>query len=573
MHAHRQFFVIAAIFLQAAVRSAAQEYTERVWSVFAYTLSGETTPSVLVQHRRPAALSMYGANQLAAAGSIFGDRYVTSTATDNRDSKYAIQYIPPEILDSGYVAVFTTTEQYDIASAQAFMQGLYPPVNDGNETLANGSSYNYPLDGYQYSRIVTLGESDPESLILAGSAKCDMHHAAVSEYRDSSQVEQITGETEAFYTDIWEKFMSGVYDKSSATYINAVGISQYLEYEALHNSTMRKLVTPDELRRARWLADQYTYATNGQDDTSLSGSTIGITNPIAGETLAASILQAFNVNINSRGADQKMTLLFGGDEPAVALASLTGLANDQHPNFYSRLVQGGSLVFELYSLEAEGELSLFPSKQNLYVRFLLHNGTDSSADFISYPLFGYGPSRTYMTYIEFQSELETFAVQSVREWCLRCNSASIFCEGIMGDGNSTSRKKKHMAPAVAGVIGAVVTLVVIGMSAAIGFLLCGFHKLRGHKASMGGFKGNQKLASDADVSFRNPIWGESKSIATEQQGDLSADRPGMRGNERMGSWEMGQKKQKTVDNSALTGDEPEETLPCSLQPVKIREAV
>lgn len=571
MHAHRQLLVFTALFLQNAVIGTAQDYTETVWSVFAYTTSGDTTPSVLVQHRRPAELSIYGANQLAAAGSIFGDRYVSPTATSKDSSRYAIQYITPNNLDSGYVTVFTTTEQYDIASAQAFMQGLYPPVSNGNETLANGDTYNSPLDGYQYPRIVTLGESDPQSLVLAGSAKCDMHHAAVSEYRDSNEVQQITRETEAFYTDIWGKYLSGVYEKPSATYINAVGISQYLEYEALHNTTMRKLVTPYELRRARWLADQYTYATNGLRDGTINQSTIGITNPIAGETLAASILQAFDANMNSQGADQKMTLLFGGDNPAVSLASLIGLASDQHANFYSRLVQGGSLVFELYTLEADGDLPTFPNEHDLYVRFLLHNGTDSSTEFISYPLFGHGPSRTSMTYIEFKSEVETFAVQSVREWCLRCNSASIYCEGILGHGNSMPRQKKHMAPAVAGVIGAVVTLVVIGIVAAIVFLLCGFRKLRGQKASIGGFKGDGKLASDTDVSFRNPIWGASKS--TEHPNDISAVRTGLRGHERMGSWEMGQQKKENGNDSALTGEDLEEILPCGLQPVKARETV
>ncbi|KAJ5165776.1 Histidine phosphatase superfamily clade-2 [Penicillium capsulatum] len=570
MHAHRQLLVLTALLLQMAGFGAAQEYTERVWSVFAYTTTGDSTPSVLVQHRRPAELSMFGANQLEAAGSIFRDRYITSTATDN-SGRYSIQYIMPNKLNSEYVAVFTSTEQTGIASAQAFMQGLYPPVNDGNETLANGSSYNYPLDGYQYPRVVTLGESDPQSLILAGSAKCDMHQAAVSEYEDSSLVQQMTRETNAFYVDLWNKYLSGVYDKSSATYTNAVGISQYLDYEALHNKTMRNLVTPYELQRARWLADQYVYATNSQGDMFTGGSTIGVANPIAGDTLAASILQAFNANIGSQGVDQKMTLLFGGDGPAVALASLIGLASDQHSNFYSRLVQGGSLVFELYSLEAGEDLPIYPGKDDLFVRFVLHNGTDS--DFTSYPLFGYGPSRIYLKYSEFQSELETFAVSSIREWCLRCNSASVFCGGVLGHGDSTPRQKKQMAPAVAGVVGAVVTLVVIGILAAIFFLVCGFRKLRGHKASVGGFKGDQRLASDTDVSFRNPIWGASKSTATEQQNDISTDRTGVHGHERMGSWEMTQQRKETGDGTALTIDDTEETLPSGLQPVKVRETV
>lgn len=578
MPPHRQFLAFVVLLLQTAVLGAAQQYSEKVWGIFAYTLSGENTPSVLVQRQQPAELSAYGANQLAAAGSTFGDRYLPSGGT-NKSSKYAIQSISASNLHSEDLAVFTKTEQYNIGSAQAFMQGLYPPISKLKDPLANGTSSNYPLNGYQYPRIITLGDTDPQSLIVSGSASCNMHRIAMSEYGDSSEAQKITRESEAFYADIWPKYLSRVYPQHAATYTNAVGISEYMEYEAVHNSTMSGNVTGNELHQARWLADQYTYATNSQSDFSAGQSTIGASTPIAGQTLAASILQAFNANIDSSGVHQKMTLLFGDADPAVALASLLGLASEQHTNFYSRPVQGASLVFELYSLETVDASSVkYPSQENLYVRFLLHNGTDSSTEFTPFPLFGYGPSRTYMTYSEFKSELEAFAVRSLRDWCLRCNSDSIFCTGVYKHGNPKPEQKKGMAPAVAGVIGAVVTLVVIAILTAIGFLLCGFCKRGVRKPSLGGFKGDSKLASDTDLSFRNPIWGASKPATTEQDDGPPEGGIVVRGHERLGSWEMGQGGKEIGDAGASPTNRSglvdlDDTIPCGLQPVKIRETV
>lgn len=581
MFTSRQFLAIVAL-SQASVPVTAAGYTEKVWGVFAYTIHGDSTPNVLAASPESKTLSDYGASQLQAAGSAFRARYVPLTGSLN-GSESVIQYLPVSVYSPKNVDVFSTTDQYVVASAQAFMQGLYPPLGQSKMTTANGSSYTYPLNGYQYPRIVTLGDADPTSLVVAGSEKCKLHHVAESEYRDSSYALQTTQETAGYYLNLWYLVLSGIYDKPSATYMNAVDISDYLEYEAVHNSSFRTQISDDELSRARWLADQYVYATNAQDASSASQSTIGTVNPIAGQTLASSLLRAFDMNIQHFGTENQMTLLFGSDEPAVALASLMGLASEQHPNFYSRPARGASLVFELYSFEIDEAHPSFPGIDNLFVRFFLHNGTNSSTtEFSPFPLFGYGPSRTYIPFIEFQSELETFAVLSIQEWCVRCNSQSVFCTGVLGDSRSVP-EKKGITPAVGGVIGAVVTLVVIGLAAVIGFLLCGARKREGvHRPSIGGFKGTGKLASDTDVTFRNPIWGASKTADAEQHDEMPAGGQAARGHERLGSWEMGQQRKEVEDIESRTNrpmsdgwdvNEEEWRLHSGLQPVKVRESV
>ncbi|KAJ5159939.1 uncharacterized protein N7482_006943 [Penicillium canariense] len=576
-----RYLALTAFLLHATVLVTAQDYTEKVWGVFAYTIHGDSIPNVLAE-ARPRFLSDYGANQLAAAGAAFRERYLSSGGSINV-SESAIQYISATVLDSKDVDVFATTDQFVIASAQAFMQGLYPPLGQPgmapSDTTGNSSSDISPLHGYQYPQIVTLGEADPQSVILAGQSDCSMHQAAEAEYRDGDDALEIKEITNAFYARLWREVLSGVYAESSATYSNAVDISDYIEYEAVHNSTVRNQLSDDEMRQARWLADQYTYATNGQSDAS-SQSTIGSVNPIAGQTLATSLLRAFDMNINQFGTRQKMTLLFGSDEPAVALASLLGLPTKQQPDFYSRPVRGASLVFELYSFESDEVYPTYPGIDNLYVRFFMHNGTNAT-EFSPYSLFGYSPSHEYVAYTEFQSELETFAVQTTQEWCFRCNSAAVFCTGVLENDRSDTKEKKGMAPAVAGVIGAVVTLVVIGLLAILGFFICGMRKRQGSlKPRLGGFKGNSKLASDTDVTFRSPIWGASKVASADQNEDIAGGII-VRGNERLGSWEMGQQKEAgDVESTSQRHvsrledeNEDEWRIHSGLQPVKVRERV
>lgn len=590
------FLAVILLVLQWSLLAAAQTYTKRVWGVFAYTVHGDNTPGVLVANTGSNRLTDYGASQLQAAGSAFRKRYVSSTGSSLKGSESAIHDLSPIFLNPQDVDVYSTDDQYNIASAQAFMLGLYPPIHQYKEnhsaSTATGVHYTPPLNGYQFPGVTTLGKRDPTSLIIQGSADCDMHQVAESEYKYSWEAERITRETAAFYADLWRRVLSGVYDESEATYTNAVGISDYLEYEALHNGSIYTSTNQNEISRVRWLADQYTYATNAQGTSLASHSTIGVVNPIAGQTLAASILNAFRSNVKHYGSQQKMTLLFGNNEPAVALASLLGLASQQHSNFYPRPARGASLAFELYSYETDVVDSVYPGVDELFVRFFLHNGTNAFTDFEAYPLFGYGPSHTDIPFTTFQSELETFAMSTTRDWCMRCNSQSVFCTGSFGT-SGFSDGKQRMTPAVGGVIGGVVTLVVIGVVATICFLIWGRRKRgREHRPSLGGFKGSSKLASDTDVTLRGRIWDKSQAAEAEQSDGISAGRGWVHGHERTGSWEMGQQRKEGDPIQSTTarpaGDqwpiqrhivdpweqaEEEWQLHSGLRPVRIRESV
>jgi hypothetical protein len=572
----------AAAVLHASLASA-QDLKEQVWAIFAYSLYGDSIPTALP---RPRALTPYGASELYAAGSFFRDRYVAIHANDSTPNT-RIRNLSPYMIDAEEVNVLSTTDPSVVASAQAFMQGLYPPLRDSFNTttyfdssyrLANGSLATAPLDGYQYPQIVTLDSADPRSIKLDGQTGCLMHQVGNSEYKFSPEAQQVAQDSAAFYSKIYPLSLSGVLDPSSANYENALYISEYLDYESLHNETLLHNINQEDIDRARSLADHYVFSTNGNTTSTKAIGSDGI-RTIAGRTLASSILDAFDNNIEYRGTNGKMTLVFGSHEPAVSLTSLMQLASPQHENFYGRPTLGASMVFELYSLE-NGSNPVYPDPSQLYVRFLLRNGTQNP-EFRPYPLFRHSPSNIAIPYAEFQAEMNEFSLGSAKEWCLICNSQSTFCSGILDRPQNPCTNDKGLRPAVAGVIGAVVTLVTLALFAIVGFLVCGIRMDRTRRSSLGGFKGNSKMASDSDLTVKNATLEDAKPADNPASKINGAGLTVVRGHERSGSWEMkGQQGDNTNHSSSEQAvspfthpDEEEWQIHSTLQPVTAQETV
>jgi hypothetical protein len=185
----------------------------------------------------------------------------------------------------------------------------------------------------------------------------------------------------------------------------------------------------------------------------------------------------------------------------------------------------------------------YPDRSDLKVRFLFQNGTGNGTQLISYSLFGRDPSQDTMTFDEFVSGMETIWMPSVADWCDVCSSFSVFCPAFVGDSGrlppnptygAESSSHHGISPVVAGVIGAVVTLVVVGILAAVLILLGGLRvyriKTKG-RSDLGGFKGGEKLASDADLTAaKAKVGGIVTGISSPPAGRL---------HERVGSWELG----------------------------------
>jgi len=466
-------------------------------------------------------------------------------------------------IDNSQVVVQTTNDESTDASAQAFMQAFYPPYMLGNQTtslltstqvLADGSYVDYPLNNYQYSYVQTFSALDPDSLFLSGADNCVAWDIGAAAYYNSGAFANTSSETQYIYSLIGPEILSGVLSEAGWTYANAYAIYDYVSYQYNHNVTLNKLLSQNS--SAGILEALYSYASlmeyNLNGDQSFSGLTEGdriLT--IAGQTLAAEIARLLYMNIATDGNNFKMSLIVGDYGPMMSLFSLMDLPS-KNPAFEAIPSFGSALVFELFTWD-NGTEAGYPDADELMVRFFYYNasanGTTASPNFESYSLFSRGPSLLDMYWPDFETEMGSIMMGDPGAWCAACASTSIWCPYYYNNSCSTTSAahKDRVSPAVAGVIGAAVTLAFAFLAVAAAMLCCGMRvqrrggaaaaplfARRRTSASLGGFKGSAKLASDVDVSLSKngaPVAGAAVLAA-------GADDGAKKGHERVGSWEM-----------------------------------
>lgn len=362
--------------------------------------------------------------------------------------------------------------------------------------------------------------------------------------------------------------------------MNAYPIYDYVSYLNAHNSTVAALFNQSEwqhpltnttfLDSLRWYADRQQYAQltnmsiiNTYTDAASPWKAYGVPgsiSTIAGNLLATQMLELLSTAIKFPDEYNKLNLLFGDYEPLVSLFSLLDLPGS--PSHLNGLPDYGSVfAFELYTWQPPNSTATWPnSTDDLYVNAYFRNGTDMNPNTVNgqyhaYPLFGNGPSQTEMRWVDFSAELSNVMITSVGDWCLQCGASNIFCaawnasDGFQLTGPSSVNDSNHprgkeLSPAVAGVVGAIVALVVAGLLFGLTMLLAGvrLHRVeRGRKRSdLGGFKGSQKLASDKDLTI--PKGGAVVGASVER----SSSPVSPIGHERVGSWELKQNQNQTA---------------------------
>lgn len=223
---------------------------------------------------------------------------------------------------------------------------------------------------------------------------------------------------------------------------------------SIHNATFpsSSLITPPTLSQLRTLADAHEFA--------LAYNASSPIRAIAGATLAAQVLQSLNATITSAGTAPKLTLQFGAYG---SFQSFFGLANltAQTEAFYGIPDYASTMTFELFTA---GPAAPFPAASDLSVRFLFHNGTTGNTSTpTAYPLFG--TTATTMTWSDFSSGMNKFAVGGQAQWCEACGNST----GVCAASQLSAPPLRPASPtggtgiskAVAGVIGAFVAVAVI----------------------------------------------------------------------------------------------------------------
>jgi len=460
----------------------------------------------------------------------------------------------------------------------------------------------------------SAGGTDEQFPFLGGSLDCPSFDEAAIVAAYSPEQQATAEASKSVYEAVGEPLLANVLVPKAWDYYNAYAIYDYLNYQNVHNATVQALLSEPQylqpgtdvsyLNQLRWYADQQQYAQlgnltqynnyTGGGSTELESGIQGSISTIAGNLLAAKMLAQLQMAIETQGQYYKLSVLVGDYDPMVSFFALTGLPN-LDSNFYGLPSFASAMVLELFSYTNNSVNLAFPDTSDLWVRFYFRNGTNGSTDangnYQSYPLFNTGPSQTDLPWETFQTSMYEILVGDIGTWCTACGAQNVFCaawnssDAAAGtdDCLTLQASQNRMKPAVAGAVGAVVTLAIVAIIFGA-FMLLGGVRLhcvpRSRKNSeLGGFKGSQKLASDRDLTI--PKGGAVIGASVERSGPESpASSTG--GHERVGSWELKQADMghgfniadaQSTRRPSMEDEEPEDRVDPFRDPVKAKETV
>ncbi|KAH7130665.1 histidine phosphatase superfamily [Dendryphion nanum] len=532
--------------------------------VVAFIRSGERTPNLM---KMDPVLTSLGAQQMYQLGNIFRGRFIEGGNGDIRLGEEPIAGLATR-LNNDQIFIHAVDAPHIYGSAQAFMQGLYPPSQIGGNSstglgdrtgiLANNTAIITPLGGYQYPHIQTVGQFDPQSIYISGDQFCPTSIQESISYETTRQYLQTKNVAQSFYQDLPAGLLGNIMQKKNIDYANGMDIYDYVSYQYNHEKTVYDLLNNDNntLSQLRFYSDEKAWFYWGNTSES---STDADYRAMAGKTLAARILGQFQRIVDNKGnatngRSQPLTLLFGDHQPMISLFALT-LLDQREKNFRALPAFASAMTFELYHT---GESAAFPTKkEDLMLRFRFQNGTDFTKGMPAYPMFNNPRSAFDMSWPTFEQMFSRIMVNALADWCGQCASGSLFCWGvdnstILIQSNSNSSANHKISPTIAGVIGALVTLALAALLFAIAIFVAGirFHRIppKYKKSELGGFKGSAKLASDQDLALPKgaavPAGGGAGIVSfTNGAGDTVYAGPGRKTpHERVNSWELRQKE-------------------------------
>ncbi|KAI0025317.1 histidine phosphatase superfamily, partial [Xylariomycetidae sp. FL0641] len=255
---------------------------ETVLGVYIFSRHGDRTPKALA----PANLTSLGAEQVYSSGNYYRNRYVAS------DASSPVFGLSSDIAVTLQMDVSAPADTVLQNSATAFLQGLYPPVGDlSAQKLANDSSVQSPLNGYQYIPVSTAAAASSDgaedSEWLQGNSGCGNAVASSNEYTVSDSYRKLYDDSKDFYSSLMP-VLNSTFTEDEVSYKNAYTLYDYINVATIHNQTIPSsdLLTDDSLAHLAGLAQthEWNLAYNGSD-------TI---RAIAGATLAAQIVQQLN---------------------------------------------------------------------------------------------------------------------------------------------------------------------------------------------------------------------------------------------------------------------------------------
>jgi len=475
--------------LVAALAACSASAQETVLGVYIFSRHGDRTAKATP----PTSLTDLGYEEVFTSGTYFRNRYIAAGAS------HKIYGMNTDLVKESQITASAPVDNVLQNSALAFLQGLYPPVGEtlGSQTLRNGTIVHSPLNGYQLIPLQTIstGSNSENSAWLQGATNCANAQISSDEFFTSALYLDLMESTQSFYDGV-SPMINRTFTAKQTSFKNAYTIFDLLNVASIHNASddfpNAYLLTPETFFQLRTLADTHEFNLAYNESEPIRA--------VTGSIIAAQVVTALNGTITGKGAN-KLNIQFGaygGMQSFFGLANLTMVNLD----FFGVPDYASTLTWELVTNATVSESS-FPSPDEISVRFLFHNGTTSNISTpTEYPLFGQGQSP--LPWTDFVSGMNQFAIGNQADWCEACGNSTGVCSPVSlgeGSGSNTSSitsssgststsSGSGISKAVAGVIGAMVTLgVILGIEGLImligGFKLVSKKKLANHGTGNG----------------------------------------------------------------------------------------
>ncbi|TFB05581.1 hypothetical protein CCMA1212_001885 [Trichoderma ghanense] len=463
------------------------------------TVSAEQVLGVYIFHRHgdrtskawpPVNLTPLGAQQVASSASFYRARYISSSSSsssssDNTNTNTSIAGISADAAVLSQLSITAPVDNVLQNSAAVFAQALYPPSKAaGSQKLANGTTVEAPLGGYQYIPVNAVTSSassagSESSAWLQGSSGCSDAVVSSNSYFLTPEYLDTLNRTHGFYQDLLP-VINSTFNASTATFKNGYSIFDYINVATIHNASIpsSNLLTNSTLKSLYDLASTHEW--------NLAYNASEPPRAIAGSVLAGQILTALEaIADGDKPTAPRLNVQFGAYGAFMAffgLAQLPAASED----FYGICDYASSMALELVAPSADRT-----SPDDLSVRFLWSNGTAAEHGLKEYPLFG--QSQTTLSWNDFKAGISKFAVADTQGWCKVCGNTDGTCAANATDASSPASQQSSdkgssgISRPVAGVIGALVTLAVILGLEALVLLLGGLRLVK--KSTLAGGAG------------------------------------------------------------------------------------
>lgn len=454
----------SSLLLALLVPMAHPALAEKVLGAYIFARHGDRTAKALDNTH----LTDLGYKEVYLTGSYYHTRYISPS------SPLQIAGISEPTVNTKQITASTPSDEVLQNSATGFLQGVYPPVgSSANETLRNSTTVQSPLDGYQLIPLGTVssGTNSEDSTWLQKASGCEAATASSKGFYSSALYDNLLESTKDFYTSL-SPMLNSTFDEAQMSFKNAYKIFDYLNVALIHNSSSEfpasGLLTDGVYDQLLTLAStsEYNLAYNSSDEI----------RAIEGMSLAGEVLEGLEDIVTSQGKS-KLNIQFGSYGTFMSYFGLAQLPS-VNVNFTGIPDYASSMAWELVTNSTS---DAFPAESEISVRFIFHNGTitgPSSPD--QYPLFG--QSSIVLPWTDFVEQTKKIAVTTQDQWCQACGNIDSQCPAASVQSTGSSG---GMSKAVAGVVGAMVTLGVILILEALFFLVGGFTVAKRRKADSG----------------------------------------------------------------------------------------